>query len=164
MSGGETALSCRSLLAAAIAAAAAMSACEGTHLRLVNEGDPGPLYRCGASTCDPAQRDDPSRKNLSGMDFHVLPDGCVELRSALLRRSGPGVEIACGPEGSERSYLCEAGGCHPNDPSDGADTRPIALPADCGGRIHELIVLDARTSAPSVYVECDASSGPLGEM
>lgn len=142
------------------------SAPEASHLRLVNEGDPGPLYECDRAVCNPAQTDDPSRKNRRRMDFYVLPDGCVELKSAVLLRDGPGVDVMCGPEGSSTSYRCEAGACDPLDPlagEAGASTWPIQLPADCGGRIHELIVLDARRSSPKVYVECDASSDPVGE-
>ena len=144
----------------------APSAREAAHVRLVNDGAPGPLYECGRSVCDPARTDDPSRKNLGRMDFYVLPEGCVELRSALLRREGPGVDVECGPEGSSMSYRCEAGVCDlvvPAAGAGGASTWPIRLPADCGGRIHELIVLGARRGTPRVYVECDASSGPVGE-
>ncbi len=150
----------------ALSPATALSGREVAHVRLVNEGDPGPLFECDGAGCDPAQTDDPSRKNRGRMDFYVLPEGCVELRSALLRRDGPGVDVECGPEGSSTSYRCEAGACDllvPARGDDGASTWPIRLPADCGGRIHELIVLGAKRSRPKVYVECDASSGPLGE-
>jgi hypothetical protein len=132
------------------------------HLRLVNEGDPGPLYECGAEVCEPASTDDPSRKNRSRMDFYVLPGGCVELRAAVLRPAGPGIDVECGPEGSTTSYRCEAGACDPlasAEAEDGASAWPIRLPADCGGRIHELIVLHATSRVPTAYVECDASSG-----
>jgi hypothetical protein len=77
------------------------------------------------------------------------------------------MDVECGPDGSSTSYRCEAGACDPLDPAagdDGASAWPIPLPEDCGGRIHELIVLGARRSKPKVYVECDASSGPLGEI
>ena len=136
------------------------------HLRFVNEGDPGPLYECGRAACVPARTDDPSRKNLGRMDFIVLPDGCVELREALLRRDRPGVDVVCGPDGSSTSYRCEAGECNPlgSAGDNGASTLPLPLPADCGGRIHELIVVGANRRAPKAYVECDASSGPLGEF
>jgi hypothetical protein len=169
LSGGKAPLARGSLLAAAIAAATAASACGGAHvhLRLVNEGDPGPLYQCDPTVCDPAQTDDPSRDNLDGMDFYVLPAGCVELRSAALLPAGPGVDVLCGPQGAPTSYRCEEGACNPLDPAggdDGADKSPIQLPADCGGRVHELIVLWARTDAPVFYVQCDASSSPVGEM
>lgn len=140
------------------------SAPQAAHVRLVNEGAPGPLYECDGAVCGPARTDDPSRKNQGRMDFYVLPEGCVELRSALLRREGPVVEVECGPEGSSTSYRCEAGACDPiGAGDDGAGTWPILLPADCGGRIHELIVLGARRNTPKIYVECDASSGPVGE-
>jgi len=167
MSGARTVRARARLLAAAMAAATATSAFAAAHVRLANEGDPGPLYECDASACAPAQTDDPSRKNRSRMDFYALPDGCVELRSAVLRPAGPGVDVECGPPGSSTRYRCEAGACNLLDPAagdDGASTRPIRLPADCGGRIHELIVLRVRRHAPRVYVECDASSGPVGEM
>jgi hypothetical protein len=146
--------------------ATAPSAREAAHVRLVNEGDPGPLYECNAAVCDPAQTDDPSRKNRGRMDFYVLPEGCVELVSALLRREGPGVDVECGPDGSSTSYRCEAGVCDllPAAGDGDASTWPIQLPEDCGGRIHELIVLGAARRTPKVYVECDASSGPVGEI
>jgi hypothetical protein len=162
----ETGLARGSVLAAAMAGAAATSAGKSAHVRLVNEGDPGPLYECGRAMCEPAQTDDPSRKNRARMDFYVLPEGCVELRGARLRPTGPGVDVVCGPDGSSTSYRCEAGECDPIDPGagdDGARTWPIQLPADCGDRIHELIVLGARWSTAKFYIECDASSGPLGE-
>jgi hypothetical protein len=142
------------------------SARAAAHLRLVSEGDPGPLYECDLAVCAPARTDDPSRKNRGRMDFYVLPEGCVDLRSAVLRREGPGVDVECGPEGSSTSYRCEAGVCDlvvPAAGDGGASTWPIQLPEDCGGRVHELIVLGARRGTPKVYVECDASSGPVGE-
>jgi hypothetical protein len=155
------------VLAAAVVAATTTSVCPGAHVRLVNEGVPGPLYECEATGCAPAQTDNPSRKNLGRMDFYVLPDGCVELGSAVLRPAGPGVDVECGPPGSRTRYRCEAGACPPLDPpagDDDASSGPVQLPEDCGGRVHELIVLDASTDSPRVYVECDASSGPAGEM
>jgi hypothetical protein len=153
-------------LAAALAAAVAASACQGSHLRLVNEGDPGPLFECDGAACEPARAEDPTRKNREGTDFYVLPEGCVELRSALLDPAGPALEVVCGLEGAATTYRCEKLHCDlvESDAGDGPSTWPIELPAECGGRIHELIVLDARTDHPKVYVECDASSGPLGEM
>ncbi|HET6372699.1 MAG TPA: hypothetical protein VFG76_05295 [Candidatus Polarisedimenticolia bacterium] len=154
-------------LAALIAAATATSVFGAAHVRLANVGSPGPLYECDSAACAPAQTDDPSRANLGRMDFYVLPDGCVALESAVLRPDGPGVDVECGPPGGTTHYRCETGACLPLDPAtgdDGASTRPIHLPADCGGRIHELIVVGARTDAPLAYVECDASSGPAGEM
>jgi hypothetical protein len=136
-----------------------------SHIRLVNEGSSGPLYECGASACAPAQTDNPSRKNLDQMDFYVLPDGCVSLASAVLRPDGPGVDVECGPPGDLRRYRCEAGACLPLDPAAGVAlvSQPIPLPSDCGGRIHELIVISATTDMPLFYVECDASSGPARE-
>ena len=133
------------------------------HLRLVNEGDPGPLYECSRLRCAPSRTDDPSRKNLARTDFIVLPDGCVELREARLRPSGPGVDVVCGPEGSTATYRCQSGACNPLDPGGDERAIPLTLPRDCGGRIHELLVVDATRIAPTVYVECDASSGPVGE-
>lgn len=134
------------------------------NVRLVNEGSSGPLYECTATACARAQTDNPSRKNLGGMDFYVLPTGCVTLASAVLRPDGPGIDVECGRPGTTTRHRCEAGSCRPLDSTtgDGA-TRPIALPADCGGRIHEIIVVGARTAAPAFFVECDASSGPARE-
>jgi hypothetical protein len=164
---GKDALECGAALAAVLAAAVATSACQGAHVRLVNEGDPGPLYECDGAVCEPARTDDPSRKNREGMDFYVLPEGCVELQSVVLHPAGPAMEVVCGPEGITTTYRCEKAHCSlvgSDDGDENASPWPIELPADCGGRIHELIVLDARTDHPRVYVECDASSGPLGEM
>ena len=138
-----------------------------SHIRLVNEGSSGSLYECGASACAPAQTDNPSRKNLDQMDFYVLPDGCVSLASAVLRPDSPGVDVECGPPGDSRRYRCEAGSCLPLDPGaidDPAVARTIPLPADCGGRIHELIVVGATTETPAVFVECDGSSGRAREF
>ncbi len=154
-------------LAALLAAATATSAFGAAHVRLANEGSPGPLYECDAAACAPAQTDDPSRTNLGRMDFYVLPDGCVALGSAVLRPAGPGVDVECGPPGGATRYRCEAGSCQSLDPAtgdDGAATSAIQLPADCGGRIHEVIVIGVHTDAPRAFVECDASSGPAGEM
>lgn len=154
-------------LAALFAAATATGVFAAAHVRLANEGSPGPLYECDATACEPAQFDDPSRMNLGKMDFYVLPDGCVALASAVLRRAGPGVDVECGPPGGTTRYRCETGACRPLDPGagdDGANTWPIHLPADCGGRIHEVIVIGAHTDAPGAYIECDASSGPAREM
>ncbi len=167
MSLGKEALDRGAVLAAVLAAAVATGACQGAHVRLVNEGDPGPLYECDGAVCAPARTDDPSRKNREGMDFYVLPEGCTELQSALLHPAGPAMEVECGPEGFTTTHLCEKAHCYLVGPDAGDEVRstwPIELPADCGGRIHELIVLDARKDHPRVYVECDASSGPLGEM
>lgn len=154
-------------LAVTLVVAAGTAVSSSSHIRLVNEGSSGPLYECGASACAPAQTDNPSRKNLDQMDFYVLPDGCVSLVSAMLRPDGPGIDVECGPSGDTRRHRCEAGSCVPLDPAaaeDGAVVRPIPLPADCGGRIHELIVVGATTEAPAVFVECDASSGRAREF
>jgi hypothetical protein len=154
-------------LALASAMAAATTLFAAAHVRLVNEGSSGPLYECAAPKCVPAQTDDPSRKNLCWMDFYVLPDGCVSLASAMLRPDRQGIDVECGRPGATRRYRCETGSCRPLDPTagnDGATARPIPLPADCGGRIHELIVIGAGIDAPAVFIECDASSGPAGEM
>src|SRR5262245_40558137 len=147
-------------------AAAAACALGAAHLRLANEGDSGPLYQCDRTACVPAQTDDPSRKNRSQMDFYVLPDGCVALARAVLRPPGPGIDVTCGPEGTTITYRCEVGTCRPLDPATGPDDPgawPIPLPPACGRRIHEIVVLDATTGTPGVFVECDASSGHAGE-
>lgn len=164
MSRGKTSLVRGAVLAAAMAATTATTVFGATHVRLANEGDPGPLYECGSEACAPAQTDDPSRQNRIGMDFYVLPAGCVELSRAVLRPDGPGVDVECGPPESSTTYRCAAGVCLPVAGDDGVPTWPIPLPAACGGRIHELIVLRVWADTPQVYVECDASSGPVGEM
>jgi hypothetical protein len=136
------------------------------HVRLVNEGSSGPLYECNATACARAQTDNPSRKNLGEMDFYVLPDGCVALARAVLRPDGPGIYVECGPSGKTMWHICEGGSCRPLDSAAGAasaTTRLIPLPADCGGRIHEIIVVGAPTASPAFFIECDASSGPRRE-
>lgn len=142
----------------AIATPASFSAAQ--HIRLVNEGSSGPLYECNTTACARAQTDNPSRKNLGGMDFYVLPGGCVTLASAVLRPDGAGIDVECGPSGKTMRHRCETGSCRPLESSSGATARPIPLPADCGGRIHEIIVVGARTASPAFFIECDASSGP----
>jgi hypothetical protein len=162
MSGGNTARARRVAIAGAIAAVT-VALYGADHIRLVNEGSSGPLYECTAAACTRAQTDNPSRQNLDQMDFYVLPDGCVALASAALRPAAPGIDVECGPTGATKRYRCESASCRlldPADPGDGAITRPVLLPADCGGRIHELIVVGARTDRPAIFVECDASSGP----
>ena len=137
------------------------------HVRLVNEGASGPLYECNATACARAQTDNPARKNLGQMDFYVLPDGCVTLASAVLRPDGPGIDVECGPPGKTMQYRCEGGSCRPLDSTAGAagaTARPIPLPADCGARIHEIIVVGAPTASPAFFIECDASSGPRREQ
>jgi hypothetical protein len=137
------------------------------HVRLANEGSSGPLYECNATACARAQTDNPSRKNLGEMDFYVLPDGCVTLASAVLRPDGPGIDVECGPPGKTMRHRCEGGSCRPLDSTAGAASataRPIPLPADCGGRIHEIIVVGAPTASPAFFIECDASSGPRREQ
>lgn len=164
MSAGDT-VRARCLALAGAMAIATATLCAADHIRLVNEGSSGPLYECGAAVCAPAQTDNPSRKNLGGMDFYVLPAGCTALASAALRPAAPGMDVQCGTGGDTKRFRCEGGSCRlldPAEPSDGATTRPIPLPTDCGGRIHELIVVGARTARPAVFIECDASSGPAG--
>jgi len=167
MAAGCTARAHLVVIAAATVVTMATTLFAASRIRLVNEGSSGPLHDCTADGCAPAQTDNPSRKNLGWMDFYVLPDGCVELASVTVRPNGIGIDVACGPAEGRKRYRCEAGSCRPLDPSarvnaDGA--RPIALPADCGGHIHEVIVLRADTQTPAAFVECDASSGPAGEM
>lgn len=134
------------------------------HIRLVNEGSPGPLYECDAAQCTPARIDDPSRKNLSWMDFYVLPDGCVALAGARLQPGGAGIDVECGLPGHTTRYRCQAGSCRALGEGEPETGRPIPLPADCGGRIHELIVLNAGSDALTAFIECDASSGAAGGM
>ena len=153
-------------LATLLAIATPASFVAAQHVRIVNEGSSGPLYECSATACARAQTDNPSRKNLGAMDFYVLPAGCVTLASAVLRPDGPGIDVACGRSGTTTvRHRCEAGACRPLDAAAGpsANERPIPLPADCGGRIHEIIVVGAPAAAPAFFIECDASSGPARE-
>jgi hypothetical protein len=148
-------------IAALMTAAATVSA--ALHIRLVNEGSPGPLYECDAAQCAPARTDDPSRKNLSWMDFYVLPDGCVALAGARLQPDGSGIDVECGLPGHTARYR-QAGSCRTLTAGEPDIGQPIPLPTDCGGRIHELIVLGAGSATRTAFIECDASSGPAGEM
>ena len=153
--------------AALFAAVTVAASCGAAHIRLVNEGSEGPLYECDQSACRTAQTDDPARTNLGRTDFYELPDGCVELASAVLRPSGPGVDVACGPPNDRSKYRCESSRCALLDGLDDdatTSTMTIHLPEDCGGRIHEILVIDAREGSPTVYVQCDASSDGLGNM
>jgi hypothetical protein len=152
------------VLAGTIILAFAPALFAAAHIRLVNEGSSGSLYECDAAACAPARTDDPSRKNLDQMDFYVLPGGCVALAAAALRPGGTGMDVDCGAAGDTRRYRCETGSCVPLAAgSEGTGSRPIPLPAACGGRIHEVIVIGAATAVPAVFVECDASSGPARE-
>lgn len=167
MSTGKMARAPGRLFVAAMVAVSATCVFAAAHVRLVNEGDAGPLYECRAAACAPARVDDPSLENTGWMDFYVLPEGCVELSGAVLRPSGPGIDVTCGPAGGTTIYRCEAGACLPMaSGAVGTTASPwaIPLPADCGGRIHELIVLRWRTIVPVAFIECDASSGPAGGM
>jgi hypothetical protein len=166
MSGGSTA-GARGLALAATTALSTATLFAAAHVRLVNVGSSGPLYKCNTVDCAPARTDDPSRKNLGWMDFYVLPQGCVELAGVTLRPGGLGTDVECGPPGDSRLYRCQSGSCRPFDPATddgGSIAWPIALPADCGGRIHELVVVNAGTDRPAAFIECDASSGPADEM
>jgi hypothetical protein len=154
----------RGLLAAALVTTLAPGAFAAGRVRLANEGDPGPLFECGVSGCAPGRVDDPSRKNRLGMEFYVLPAGCVELASVSLLPDATGVDVACGAAGSLTRYRCQSGACNPVMPGDDEGSRSLALPPDCGGRIHDVVVLRARRAKPRVFVECDASSGPSPEM
>ncbi len=151
----------RGLCLAASLTLTAANTSAAVHIRLANEGSPGPLYECGAFECAPARTDDPSRTNLLWMDFYVLPASCQALASASLRPGGSAIDVECGEPGATTWFRCQAGSCQPL-PSPGqpdANGRGIPLPSDCGGRIHELIVLNAGTATPTALVECDASSG-----
>ena len=152
----------RGLALATLLAIATPASLAAQNIRLVNEGSSGPLYECSATGCARAQTDDPSRKNLGEMDFYVLPAGCVTLAGAVLRPDAPGIDVECGRPGTTTRYRCETGSCRPLDTAGGAGAtaRTIALPADCGGRIHEIIVVGARAAAPAFFIECDASSRP----
>lgn len=151
-------------LAVAIAVSHGIALLASSHLRLVNEGSSGPLYECDTAACAPARSDNPARQNLDQMDFYVLPGGCVALASLVVRPEGPGVDVECGAPGASSHYRCESLSCRLLDPAAanaGAATQTIALPAACGGRIHEVIVVGATTGTPAAFVECDASSSPV---
>jgi hypothetical protein len=115
MSSGFTALA-YGLALAATTAVTTSTLFGAAHLRLVNVGSSGPLYKCDTVDCAPAQKDDPSRKNLGWMDFYVLPQGCVELAGVMLRPGGPGIDVECGPPGDTTLHRCESGSCRPGSP------------------------------------------------
>lgn len=50
----------------------------------------------------------------------------------------------------------------PADQNQGG-TAFIKLPAECGGRIHRIVVHDVSSKAPVAYVECAAKENPISE-
>jgi hypothetical protein len=48
--------------------------------------------------------------------------------------------------------------------ADRRGTAFVVLPAQCNGRIHEVLVLDADSSNPRVTVTCAALENAIGEM
>jgi hypothetical protein len=144
-------------------AAATIVGC-GSHLRLTNTGTTeGPLFVCGDEACETAQTDDPERINREGLTFVALPEGCVEMTRAVLDPAVPTVDVEC----AGVAHRCVEDGCSPlgAEVQTGARAREIELPAECGGRIHELLIHDATSDQPTIYVQCDVSSvGPIEEM
>jgi hypothetical protein len=137
--------------------------CGSTTLRLTNAGtSEGPLYTCDATSCETSEEDDPERINLEGAVLIALPAGCAELEGATLYRETPSVEVVCG-ESAPTRHRCAEESCVPvNGPGD--EGTPIALPTDCGGRIHEVLVVRATEDEPTVFVQCDTSSRGIEEM
>ncbi len=147
-------------------ACALLVACGGTHLRLTNRGtSEGPLYVCDASSCETAQTDDPERINHEGTVLVELPPACPEMSGVTLHRETPSVVVTCGPQGATKQYRCTGeGGCVEGASEESAGM-PIAMPADCGGRIHEVLVQRADEEQPTTYVQCDTSGGGIvGDM
>jgi hypothetical protein len=44
-----------------------------------------------------------------------------------------------------------------------AGTAFIKLPAECGGRIHRIVIHDVSSKSPVAYVECAAKENPISE-
>ena len=67
-------------------------------------------------------------------------------------------------------YVCsESGECRPADndvPEDDnpSGTTPITLPRQCGGKIHQILIVDAGSSKPEVRVTCAPAEEPAGTM
>jgi hypothetical protein len=128
----------------------------------------GPLYACSSSPCAISPSDDPELTNRSGMTLFRLHSTCAELRSVTLSTGGRDAWVVCAKDGAATTYQCSGSACQETsvlapDPATPADA--VSLPAECGGRIAEVLVLGATTAKRETYVRCDASSpdGPLVE-
>ena len=71
----------------------------------------------------------------------------------------PGQRYTCRPGGT-----CEPAATDVPEDQNPAGTLFIMLPRECQGRIHQLIVLDAGSSHPTVEASCAPAEKPLGEM
>jgi hypothetical protein len=65
-------------------------------------------------------------------------------------------------------YTCNETGCSPSEVDNPAlfnqsGTKFIASPKQCAGRIHEVVILDAASSSPTIYVRCAPIEAPLPE-
>lgn len=67
-------------------------------------------------------------------------------------------------------YSCRApSDCRPADVDDPALANPpgtvqVALPRECGGRLHEVLVRHAQGSNPEVIVTCAPLEEPIGDI
>jgi hypothetical protein len=75
------------------------------------------------------------------------------------------------PESSPGArYLCTAERCTPATTIDPArsnrlHTYSVALPRECAGRVHEVLVLDAHSKHPEIEVACaPREEAGIGEM
>jgi hypothetical protein len=67
-------------------------------------------------------------------------------------------------------YVCnQSGVCRPADsdvPSDDnpSGTASITLPRECGGKVHQILIVDAGSDNPEVRVTCAPAEDPTGTM
>lgn len=90
--------------------------------------------------------------------FVVLLAGCAHH----VRLSSPGTSPGA-------LYVCSATQCRPADVDVPAElnqtgTQHVVLPTECKGLIHQIVVLNADSSAPETYVTCAPPEEGIGEM
>lgn len=66
-------------------------------------------------------------------------------------------------------YACDQNACRPSDVDDPAmfnqsGTQFVRLPRECKGRVNEVFVQNANSSAPQVYVRCAPAEASLDTM
>jgi hypothetical protein len=76
-----------------------------------------------------------------------------------------------GAEAQAAKYACDPATlkCQPAGVIDPEMSNPprltmIALPPECGGLVHEILILDAGSSKPEVLVTCAPPSQPIEDM
>jgi hypothetical protein len=84
--------------------------------------------------------------------------GCAHHVQLVAADSSPGASYVCS---SER---CTAATTIDPAQSNRARTKHYTLPRECGGRVHQILVIDTRSDEPWVSVTCAAREEPIGEM